>query len=85
LKILIADDDDVSCLILASALKKLGYEVVAAENGLKALEAFRTDDFSVLISDWLMPGMDGPALCREVRKVPTRKLHLHRSAHLTPR
>jgi serine phosphatase RsbU (regulator of sigma subunit) len=70
LKILIADDDDVSRLILASALKKLGYEVVAAENGLKALEAFRKDDFPVLISDWLMPGMDGPALCREVRKVP---------------
>jgi serine phosphatase RsbU (regulator of sigma subunit) len=70
LKILIADDDDVSRIILASALQKLGCEVVAAENGLKALEAFRTDDFSVLISDWLMPGMDGPALCREVRKVP---------------
>jgi serine phosphatase RsbU (regulator of sigma subunit) len=70
LKILIADDDDLSRLVLAAALKKLGYEVVAAENGLKALEAFRKDDFSVLISDWMMPGMDGPALCREVRKVP---------------
>lgn len=70
MKILIADDDNVSRLFLASALKKLGYEVVATENGLKALEAFRKDDFSVLISDWLMPGMDGPALCREVRKVP---------------
>ncbi len=70
MKILVADDDEISRLILASALKKLGYEVVAAENGLKALEAFRKDEFSVLISDWLMPGMDGLALCREVRKVP---------------
>ena len=70
MKILIADDDNVSRLLLASSLKKLGYEVVAAENGLKALEAFRKDDFSVLILDWLMPGIDGPALCREVRKLP---------------
>ncbi len=70
MKILIADDDNVSRLVLASTLKKMGYEVVAAENGLKALEAFRKEDFSVLILDWLMPGMDGPALCREVRKLP---------------
>jgi len=70
MKILIADDDNVSRLVLASSLKKLGYEVVAAENGLKALEAFQKDIFSVLILDWLMPGMDGPALCREVRKLP---------------
>jgi anti-sigma regulatory factor (Ser/Thr protein kinase) len=75
LKILIADDDDVSRLILASALQKLGYEVVAAENGLKALEAFRTDDFSVLISDWLMPGMDGPALCRELELAAAEALN----------
>ena len=70
MKILIADDDTVSRLVLAFSLKKLGYEVVAAENGLKALEAFLKDDFSVVILDWLMPGMDGPAVCREVRKLP---------------
>ena len=70
MKILVADDDNVSRIVLASTLKKLGYEVVAAENGLKALEAFRKDDFSVLILDWLMPEMDGLALCREVRKLP---------------
>ena len=51
MKILIADDDSVSRLVLAFSLKKLGYEVVAAENGLKALEAFLKDDFSVVILD----------------------------------
>ena len=70
MKILIAEDDIVSRLVLAATLKKLGHEVVAAENGLKALEAFQKEDFPVLISDWLMPVMDGPGLCREVRKLP---------------
>src|ERR1700737_5576211 len=57
-------------MVLQAALKKRGHEVVAVENGRKAWEAFQKDYFPVLISDWLMPGMDGPALCREVRKLP---------------
>ena len=69
MKILIAEDDNVSRLVLASTLKKQGHEVVAAENGLKALEAFQKDYFPVLILDWLMPEMDGLALCRQVRKL----------------
>jgi serine phosphatase RsbU (regulator of sigma subunit) len=67
MKILIAEDDNVSRLVLASTLKKQGHEVFAAENGLKAWEAFQKDDFPVLILDWLMPEMDGLALCRRVR------------------
>jgi CheY-like chemotaxis protein len=69
MKILIADDDNVSRLLLATVLKKQGHEVVAAENGLKAWEAFQKDYFPMLILDWLMPGMDGLALCRQARKV----------------
>ena len=69
MKILIAEDDNVSRLVLASTLKKQGHEVVAAENGLKALEAFQKDYFPVLILDWLMPGMDGLEVCRQVRNL----------------
>jgi serine phosphatase RsbU (regulator of sigma subunit) len=69
MKILIADDDRVSRHVLASTLKKQGHEVVAVEDGLKALEAFQDNYFPVLISDWLMPVMDGPALCRKVREL----------------
>ena len=85
MKILIAEDDNVSRLVLASTLKKQGHEVVAAENGLKAWEALQKDDFHVLILDWLMPEIDGLALCRQVRTFIARKLHLHRAAHLTRR
>ncbi len=70
MKILIADDDNVFRIILASNLKKQGHDVVAVEDGLRALEAFQNGYFSVLIFDWLMPGMDGPDLCRQIRKLP---------------
>jgi serine phosphatase RsbU (regulator of sigma subunit) len=70
MRILIADDNEISRLILAKTLLKLGHEVVTAENGLQALKAFEKEYFPVLISDWLMPGMDGVTLCREVRNLP---------------
>jgi serine phosphatase RsbU (regulator of sigma subunit) len=69
MKILIADDDKVSRHVLASTLKRQGHEVVAVEDGFKALELFQKDYFPVLISDWLMPGIDGLALCRKVREL----------------
>ena len=56
--------------MLEAILKKRGHEVVAVENGRKAWEAFKKDYFHVLIADWLMPEMDGLALCREIRKWP---------------
>ena len=57
-------------MVLVASLKKRGHEVVAVENGRKALEAFQQDYFPVLISDWMMPEMDGLELCREIRKMP---------------
>jgi len=69
MKILIADDDNVSRLVLASNLRKQGHEVVAVDDGLRALEAFQNGYFPMLILDWLMPGMDGLDLCRQVRKL----------------
>src|ERR1700730_17245936 len=69
MKILIADDDNLSRLVLASNLKKQGHEVVAVDDGLRALEAFYNGYFPMLILDWLMPRMDGLDLCRQVRKL----------------
>jgi sigma-B regulation protein RsbU (phosphoserine phosphatase) len=70
LKILVAEDENASRLVLAASLVKRGHEVVAVEDGRKAWEAFKKEYFPVLISDWLMPEMDGLALCREIRKLP---------------
>jgi phosphoserine phosphatase RsbU/P len=70
LKILIAEDENISRMVLEASLKKHGHEVAAVENGLKAWEAFEKEYFPVIISDWLMPTMDGLALFRKIRGAP---------------
>ncbi|MBI4661809.1 MAG: response regulator [Verrucomicrobia bacterium] len=68
-RILIAEDEPVSRSVLAGALRQLEYEVVVTENGRQAWATFQHDYFPVLISDWMMPEMDGLDLCRTVRRV----------------
>src|SRR6266568_1162637 len=68
MKILIAEDDRDSRELLRWMLEKLGYQVVAVENGKEAWEAFRRGRFRLVISDVLMPEMDGLELCRRIRK-----------------
>ena len=67
MKILIAEDEKVSRRLLESRLKKWGYEVTAAENGKEAWEIFQKEHFSMVISDWMMPKMDGLELLRRIR------------------
>ncbi len=68
MKILIAEDDATSRLVLEATLRKAGHEVVAAENGLHAWTAWREAFCPVLISDWQMPDLDGLELCRVIRR-----------------
>ena len=69
MKILIAEDDAVSRTILHRAVEKFGHECLAAEDGQKAWELYReTPEVDAIISDWMMPGMDGLELCRKVRE-----------------
>lgn len=65
--ILIAEDNAVSRKLLEKSLAKAGHEVVAAANGRKALEIFRETFFPMVLTDWMMPEMDGIALCRAIR------------------
>jgi two-component system cell cycle response regulator len=71
--ILIAEDDAVSSIILRHYLRGFPEEVVAAKDGAEALELIRTrEDIRIVISDWMMPGMDGIDLCRHVRGLVDR-------------
>jgi two-component system, cell cycle response regulator len=70
MRILIAEDDGVSRLVLRQAVQKLGHECLAAADGLEAWDLFRRTDCDVVISDWMMPGLDGIELCRRVREDP---------------
>ncbi len=65
--ILIAEDDPVSARILEAALLKFGYQPVIARHGLEAWERFDEQPVRVIVSDWMMPRMDGLAFCEKVR------------------
>lgn len=69
MKILIAEDDSLSRMMLDKALRQSGYEVTAVENGERALKELKKDDPPRLVLlDWIMPGKDGLAVCRELRR-----------------
>ena len=67
MRILIVDDDPLNRLLLSRVLGKWKYEVVQASDGAEAWEILQEEKFSFIISDWIMPGMDGPELCRRIR------------------
>ena len=62
-----AEDDPVARKILEKTLIKEGHEVVSVENGRKAFDLFKERFFPIILTDWMMPEMDGIELCRAVR------------------
>ena len=68
MRILIAEDDPLPRAILERTLKKWDHEVVLACDGAEAWQILKGEDAPKLaILDWIMPGLDGPDLCRKVR------------------
>jgi len=67
MNILIVDDEATSRLILEASLKKLGHQVTVARSGVEALAVFETANIPLLISDLVMPEVDGLELCRRIR------------------
>src|SRR3712207_6410931 len=70
MRILIAEDDAVSRLLLRRSVEQLGHECLVAEDGDAAWGLFQRYEVDVVVSDWMMPGLDGPALCRRIRSHP---------------
>jgi len=69
MKILIADDDAMSRRLLGKTLEREGYDVIAVEDGSQALQQLSLPDGPRLaLLDWMMPEVDGPSVCLEVRK-----------------
>ena len=65
--ILVADDDRTARFLLSSTLIELGHSVTEATNGCEAWEAWKREHYQLVISDWMMPGVDGLELCRRIR------------------
>ena len=70
MRVLIADDEPVSRRLLQSHLQKWGYEVTAAADGAEAWQLFEAGDSPIVITDWMMPGVDGAELIRRIRAAP---------------
>jgi DNA-binding NtrC family response regulator len=65
--VLVVDDEPKLCDLLASALSQNGIAVFTAGNGVHALKVLEVEDIDLVISDWRMPGMDGPQLLAEIK------------------
>ena len=72
MKILIAEDDRVSAMVLQKTLERQGHEVIVASDGRQAWEQIQQGYVPLVITDWMMPDMDGLELCRRVRSLSRR-------------
>jgi diguanylate cyclase (GGDEF)-like protein len=67
-KVLAVDDSEAYRRILDKAVSDLGHECIAVEDGIRAWELFESGGIDVVISNWMMPGMEGDELCRKIRE-----------------
>ncbi|MEZ4517982.1 MAG: response regulator transcription factor [Chloroflexota bacterium] len=67
MKVLVVEDDLALSDVLSFTLRRAGYEVVAAYDGLAALEYYDRDEPDLLILDLNLPGLDGLSVCRQIR------------------
>ena len=69
MRILVADDDPTSQLVLKTALTRRGHDVACVGDGLEALRILQgPNPPPLVILDWMMPGLDGPDVCRKIRE-----------------
>lgn len=72
-KVLVVDDSRSQRLLLAAGLRHSGYTVLQAASAQEALEICSTSEVDLVLSDWMMPGMNGIELCRALRKADLQR------------
>lgn len=70
MKILAVEDDAVARAVLRKALQRLGHEVIEAKDGQEAWVAMEATPVRVIVSDWMMPNLNGLELCQRLRARP---------------
>lgn len=68
-RILIVDDESIICYALTQELEREGYKADHATSGEEALDSIRKNDYSIIFVDFVMPGVDGIKVCKEVKKI----------------
>jgi two-component system cell cycle response regulator CpdR len=69
IRILLAEDDDSMRVYLARALERTGYHVVSVDNGAAALPLLESEPFDLLLTDIVMPEMDGIELAQKAAEI----------------
>lgn len=72
MKILAAEDEPIAAKLLMKELEALGHEVTLARDGAEAWSKLREEPFPIVITDWMMPEMDGVELCQRIRSLWNR-------------
>lgn len=73
MRVLIAEDNAVMRRMLVRTLERWGYEVAEAENGKLAWDLFQRQSYELLLTDWVMPELDGLELIRRIRAANNRR------------
>jgi DNA-binding NtrC family response regulator len=68
-RVMVVDDDDLTCRSLSRLIENEGCEVITVENGIKALEKFKENRADIIITDLKIPEMNGLELMEEVMKI----------------
>lgn len=70
MKLLLVEDDPEVQFVARLALKRDGFTVTVVGNGAEVLASVQADRPDVILLDWMMPGMDGPEVCRRLKQDP---------------
>lgn len=70
MKILVADDDRLTCALLKGVFSKLGHDVSTVNNGTDAWRVLQEEQIGLVTLDWMMPGLEGIDVCKRLRAEP---------------
>jgi response regulator RpfG family c-di-GMP phosphodiesterase len=73
MNILLVDDDATTLALLKKSIKKWGYTPATAANGREALDHIANNHVDIIVSDWLMPEMNGLEMCKKVRELNLKR------------
>ncbi|WP_084507656.1 PP2C family protein-serine/threonine phosphatase [Geminicoccus roseus] len=71
-QVLLAEDDPQMRQLMAGVLEAIGYDVTVAGDGQEALDILESSAINLIVSDWMMPNVDGVELCRRIRERQAR-------------